>query len=167
MRTFLKLTLLLLFPFALQAQNTVSLKKQGYIAANAVVSGDYKTVVDYMYPKAVNMSGGKAKMVSVLTQTMSQMKAQGITFEKATLGTPGKFYKAGSEIHCLVPESITMKSPNGTMLISSNLLAISADGGKNWSFLDVNKSTIPKLSKLFPKFNPALKIPDPKAPVMQ
>jgi len=87
------------------------------------------------------------------------MKTAGISFESITVGTPGKFYKAGKETHCLLPETIIMASPKGRMAMHSNLLAVSGDGGKSWSFLDMNNSTADKVQQLIPNFNPALKIP--------
>jgi hypothetical protein len=94
------------------------------------------------------------------------MKAQGFAFEKISIGSPGKFYKAGTEIHCLIPETLVMKTSKGRMAAKSNLLAISKDGGKNWSFLDLNQSTINSVKTLFPNFNNNLIIPKPAQPVM-
>jgi hypothetical protein len=161
-----KLLLILLIPVNLFAQSAAVVKKQANDLANAFVKGDYKTLVDHMYPKLVQQMGGKEKMVSMASASMAQVKAQGIVFESATIGEPGKFYKAGTEIHCLVPETIKMKLPNGHVTAKSNLLAVSADKGKTWTFLDLNKNTISNLPKLFPNFNHDLVIPEPTAPAM-
>jgi hypothetical protein len=167
MKLYLKLFVLLLLPVSLFAQDTTIVKKQADIVARAVVSGNYATVVNYMYPKVVQMAGGKAKILQMMQTGIEQMKAQGVTFESATVGSPGKFYKAGTEIHCLVPEYIVMKMNGNTLRTNSNLLAISKDGGKNWTFLDLNKNTIASIPKIFPKFNKDLKIPEPTQPMMQ
>jgi hypothetical protein len=161
------LLLILSLPLGLLAQDTTVVKQQATVVATAVASGDYKTIVDHTYPRLVAMSGGKEKMVAMVTSAMSQLKTQGITFEGASIGSPGKFYKAGTEIHCLVPETIRLKLPNGHATGHSFLLAISGDGGKKWSFVDLNKGTISALPKIFPNFNPDLKIPEPAPPVME
>ena len=156
---------ILLLPATLMAQDTTILKQQANIAAQAAVHGDYKTLVDYMYPKMVDVGGGEVRMVNLTDSTMKALKAQGVSFESAAIGSPGKFYKAGAEIHCIIPEFITLKIPDGHLLVQSNLLAITGDGGKTYKFLDMNKDTIALIKTMFPNFNPDLKIPEPMAPI--
>ncbi|TFF34422.1 hypothetical protein [Mucilaginibacter psychrotolerans] len=162
MKQSIKLLVLLLLPAAVYAQDPAVVKKQATVVADALVKGDYATVVNHTYPKALQLGGGKAKMLQMMTTGMQQMAAQGVSFESATVGTPSKFYKAGTEIHCLVPEHISMKVGGSTMKVNSNLLAVSSNKGKTWSFLDLNKNTIAMVPKLFPNFNKDLKLPEPK-----
>jgi hypothetical protein len=159
MKKVFKLLVIILFPLALQAQNPVVVKQQATLMAQSMTRGDYKSIVKYTYPKAVQMAGGKEKMTDMIGAAMQQMKAAGISFESVTVGAPGKFYKAGKEIHCLLPETIVMTSPKGRLAMHSNLLAVSGDSGKSWSFLDMNNSTADKVKQLIPNFNPAMKIP--------
>ncbi|AYL96890.1 hypothetical protein [Mucilaginibacter celer] len=159
MKKIFGLLLTALFPLLLHAQNPVVVKQQATIMAQSMTKGDYKTLINYTYPKAVQLVGGKEKMISLITTGMEQMKAAKINFESVTVGDPGKFYKAGKEIHCLLPETLIMSSPKGRIAMHSHLLAVSADGGKNWSFLDLNNSGADKVSQLIPNFNPQLKIP--------
>jgi hypothetical protein len=159
MKKVFRLLLIILSPMALHAQNPVVVKQQATLMAQSMTKGDYKSIVNYTYPKAVQMAGGKEKMTGMISTAMQQMKAAGISFESVSVGTPGKFYKAGKEIHCLLPETIVMASPKGRMAMHSNLLAVSGDGGKSWSFLDMNNSTADKVKQLIPNFNPDLKIP--------
>jgi hypothetical protein len=158
MKKIFRLLIIILSPLALHAQNPALVKQQATLMAQSMTKGDYKGIVDYTYPKAVQMAGGKEKMTVMIGTAMQQMKAAGISFESITVGTPGKFYKAGKEIHCLLPETIVMTSSKGRMAMHSNLLAVSGDGGKSWSFLDMNNSTADKVKQLIPNFNPALKI---------
>jgi hypothetical protein len=166
MKHIYKILLLLILPISLLAQDTTVVKQQANILVQAIAKGDYKTLVDHTYPKLAEMAGGKDKMLALVDTSMGQLKSQGITFESASVGSPGKFYKAGTEIHCLVPETLRLKLPNGHATAHSYLLAISSDGGKNWSFVDLNKDTISSIPQIFPNFNPDLKIPDPTPPVM-
>jgi hypothetical protein len=162
MKLSIKIMMLILLPAAVYAQDTTVVKKQADIVAKALLKGDYNTVIDHMYPKVIAMAGGKAKLLQLMTTGLQQMKAQGVSFQDAVIGTPGKFYKAGTEIHCLVPENITMKVGTSTLHANSNLLAVSRDKGKTWSFLDLNKNTISAIPQIFPNFNKALKLPEPK-----
>jgi hypothetical protein len=166
MKLILKITLLLVFPAFVFAQDPSVVKHQADVVAKALLNSDFKTVIAHTYPKAVNIGGGKEKMLQMMSNGINQMKAQGFAFEKITIGQPGKFYKAGSEIHCLVPQQLIMKTSKGRMSANSNLLAVSNDGGKNWSFLDMNQGTINSVKQLFPDFNSNLIIPKPMPPVM-
>jgi hypothetical protein len=159
MKKVFRLLIIILSPLALHAQNPVVVKQQATLMAQSMTKGDYKNIVNYTYPKAVQLAGGKEKMTAMISTAMQQMKTAGISFESITVGDPGKFYTAGKEIHCLLPETIIMASKQGRMAMHSNLLAVSGDGGKSWSFLDMNNSTADKVKQLIPNFNPALKIP--------
>lgn len=165
MKLALKIALLLILPVSVFAQDAAVVKRQADAVAKALFNGDYKTIIARTYPKAVNVGGGKEKMLQILTTGINQMKSQGFSFEKVTIGQPGKFYKAGSEIHCIIPESIIMKTSQGRFLANSSLLGISNDGGKNWSFLDMNRATINLVKTLFPNFNKNLVIPEPAQPI--
>ncbi|MEB0262170.1 MULTISPECIES: hypothetical protein [unclassified Mucilaginibacter] len=164
MKLALKLIVLFILPVSVFAQNPAFVKQQATVVANALFKSDYKTIVDHTYPKAVAMGGGKEKMLQMMTTGINQMKAQGFVFEKVTIGTAGKFYKAGNEIHCIIPESLVMKTPQGRFATTSSLLCVSGDGGKNWSFLDLNRGTINSVKTLFPNFNSNLVIPTPQVP---
>jgi hypothetical protein len=158
--------LLFILPLQLYAQDAALVKRQANVVATALMASDYKTVINNTYPAAVEIGGGKEKMLKMMTAGINQMKAQGFAFEKVTVGMPSKFYKAGSEIHCLIPETIIMKTSGGRMAAKSNLLGISKDGGKSWSFLDLNQGTMRSIKQLFPNFNSNLVIPQPEKPVM-
>lgn len=166
MKKALQIIVLLFIPLFGFSQDAALVKTQANKVAQALIAGNYNIIINSMYPKVVQLAGGKAKLLQAVTTGMNQMKARGIVFKSATVGTPGKFYKAGTEIHCLVPESITMQMGTNTLTTSSNLLAVSKDGGKNWSFLDLNKNTIAAIPKIFPNFNKDLKIPEPTQPFM-
>ncbi|MGZ3927414.1 MAG: hypothetical protein ACXVJG_10705 [Mucilaginibacter sp.] len=167
MRSIIKILLLFVIPIQSFAQDTVKLKHQAQAVANALLKSDYATVVNHTYPKIVTASGGKAQMLHMLKTGMQQMQAQGITLESATIGSPGKFYKAGAEIHCLVPETVVLKSDRGRLVNHANLLAISKNGGNMWYFLDINQNTYKQIPKLFPNFNKKLVIPEPGQSGMQ
>ncbi|RYU91229.1 hypothetical protein EWM62_04625 [Mucilaginibacter terrigena] len=165
MKLIIKITLLLILPVALFAQDPATVKRQANVVAKALLNSDFKTVIANTYPRAVTLGGGKDKMLKMMTAGINQMKAQGFLFEKVTIGSPGKFYKAGNEIHCLIPENLIMKTSQGRFSATSNLLAVSQDGGKNWSFLDLNQGTMASIKTLFPNFNNNLIIPQPAQPV--
>lgn len=167
MKHLLETFLIALLPVFAYAQDTAVVKHQAQIVADATLKGDYNTVANHTYPKIIAGVGGKDKMAATVKQAFEIMKTQGISMESVTIGQPGKFYKAGTEIHCLVPEKMVLSTANGKMVNDANLLAISKDGGKYWYFLDINRSTYNLIPKLFPNFNKSLVIPEPTQPIMQ
>jgi hypothetical protein len=167
MKTLLKTFLITILPVFACAQDTTVVKHQAQLVADASLNGNYNVVASHTYPKIIEGIGGKDKMAATVKEAFAIMKAQGISIESATIGSPGKFYKAGTEIHCLVPEKMVLTTSNGKIVNSAYLLAISKDGGKYWYFLDINRSTYKLIPKLFPNFNKDLVIPEPTPPVMQ
>jgi hypothetical protein len=82
-----------------------------------------------------------------------------------SVDAPGKFYKAGTHIHCLVPETVILRMFNGRYVSRTYLLAISTDQGKSWTFMDVGKMPSDVLYKLLPDYNDDLVIPSSGKPM--
>lgn len=134
--------------------------------ADAFMTSDYKTLVRYTYPKVVQMMGGQKQMTEFLDKSISEMKEQGFSFKSVQIGLTDQRAKAGKEIHALVLQRLVMSVPGGSLTAPSYLLAISADGGKQWHFVDTAPlNDKAKLRAIFPQFNPALKIPDKQQPI--
>ena len=167
MKLFYKIFLLAVIPVFSYAQDTTVVKKQAQAVAEAEMKGHYEVVTAHTYPKLLLAVGGKDKMTATIKQATEMLQAQGVTIESTTIGSPGKFYKAGTEIHCLVPERIVLITANSRLVNNSYLLAISKDGGKFWYFLDINRGTYKLIPKLFPNFNKNLVIPEPTQPGME
>ncbi len=164
MKIFCKIFLLVIIPVFSYAQDTTVVKKQAEAVAEAEMKGHYEVVASHTYPKLLLAVGGKDKMTATIKQASEMLKAQGLTIESITVGSPGKFYKAGTEIHCLVPERTAITTSNSRLVNNSYMLAISKDGGKFWYFLDINRATYNLIPKLFPNFNKNLVIPEPTQP---
>lgn len=165
MKPIYKVLLALIIPVNLFAQDNKILIQKANLFVNASARWDYKYYVEHSYPELVQKMGGKRKMLSQLSNIMQALRTNGTIIENATIGRPGKFYKAGTEIHCLVPEIIN--SINNRVLggpahynFKINLLAISNDGGENWSFIAIDKIIADIIPDLLPNFNKDLKIRD-------
>ena len=167
MKTFCRIILLLvIIPAFSYGQDTTVVKKQAQALANAELKGHYELVTAHTYPKLVLAVGGKEKMTATIKQATEMLQSQGLTIESIVIGAPGKFYKAGTEIHCLVPERMVLVTGNGRLVNNSYMLAVSKDGGKFWYFLDINQGTYKLIPNLFPNFNKKLVIPEPTQPGM-
>lgn len=165
MKVFLKLALLFLLPGPLFAQDTTVFKKQAAHFAAATFYGDHKTVIDLTYPALIELSGGRQMMQKLITDKIETIRKRGITKFDGSIGSPGKFYKAGNQIHCLIPEFLIFKMPKGHYTGQSYLLGVSDDDGKSWKFMDVGNMPPAILHKLLPNFNNSLVIPESAKPV--
>jgi hypothetical protein len=133
---------------------------------DAFMNSEYKTLVKYTYPKVVQMMGGEQQMINIVDKSISEMKEQGYSFKSVQIGLTNQRVKAGKEIHALVLQTLVMSVPGGSITAPSYLLAISANGGKQWHFVDTAPlNDKAKLKAIFPYFNLALKIPMKQQPI--
>src|SRR5580693_9151754 len=98
MKPFCKIILLFVIPAFSYAQDSTVVKKQAEAVAKAEMKGHYEVVTSHTYPKLLLAVGGKDKMTATIKQASEMLKAQGLTIESIVVGSPGKFYKAGTEI---------------------------------------------------------------------
>jgi hypothetical protein len=158
----------LVFSVTLQsmfAQDKAKIKAEANIAASAFAKGDYTTFVDHLYPKMIESAGGKKALVQLMSQQIGAMQKQGMAFEKVTVGEPGEIFKAGTELHCLVPQTITIKMQGKYITSTTHLLAVSENQGKSWYFVDTSNGSPEKMKQMFPNWNNKLVIPRPTQPV--
>ncbi|HEX8607109.1 MAG TPA: hypothetical protein VF679_00560 [Pedobacter sp.] len=137
------------------AQNTAAIKRNAQTWAECFWNGNIETALKYTDPRLVSNAGGKAEFTSNMKSTLAVLKAEGITFRGVKLGEVSKIYKAGTELHCAIPQQVSMNQKKGYFTIASDILAISIDNGKSWKFYtgDLSEKTI---KKTFPNFNKEL-----------
>lgn len=166
MKIHFTLTFLLISCLAFGQVDRQKIKEQAEITARSLLDGDYETFLKYTYPKVIEMVGGPDKLIALLRQGKIEMGQQGISFESVTIGEPSETVKAGDEIHCLVPQTIFLKVPNGKIKSESYLLAVSKDNGNNWFFIDTANLSNDNVKSVLPNYNSKLKIPRKKEPVL-
>ncbi len=154
----------LLFCVLLSNSQTVSdnIKSQAEKMVTAFKDENYNSLLDYTYPKILEIAGGKVVLESMVKQMMDGMKADGVFVDSAKVGEPGAIFQAGSELHSTITQTVYMKYTGGKMISESTLLAVSMDEGINWYFLDIKQLTPEMKTQFFPDFNPDLIIPEPK-----
>ena len=153
-----------LFYFLFANTQTVSenIKSQAEKMVTAFKDENYNSLLDYTYPKILEIAGGKEVLESIVKQMMDDMKADGVFVDSATVGEPGAVFEAGTELHSTITQTVYMKYTGGRMISESTLLAVSMDAGSNWYFLDIKQLTPAMKTQFFPEFNPELIIPEPK-----
>ena len=140
-------------------------RQQANSMGNAFIKGDYETFEKYTNPAIVNAMGGKSRMTAVLVNSANDMKAKGMVISGITVDSPSKIVKSRSELQCTLKQHTTIKLNNGTVIATSTLIAISLDGGKNWSFVDTSNKDASTMRKMLPNLSTAIIIPPEQQPV--
>ena len=132
---------------------------------DAFIKNDFKTFASYTYPFVLKSMGGSAKMAATLSKTISDMNAKGMSFIGITFEEPSKIIKAGAELQATVTQHTNIKLMQGRLVTTSTLIAISANNGISWTFIDTSNKDIKVLKKALPNLSNLLIIPTPTAPV--
>jgi hypothetical protein len=139
----------------------------------ALASGNYARLVDLTYPKVVEMIGGRDKMIDTLRRGSEDMKAQGSAILGAEVSEPKKVVTAGDKQFAVVPMTVRLQVPDGTLRSKGFLIAISEDRGKTWTFIDGAGITKEpgkereKLAQVVPDFPTQLSLPPREPPVVE
>lgn len=143
----------------------IRIKAQATKMAEAFTAQDYDTFFQYTYPPLLKAAGGKDGMAKSLQAALSKLKDDSIGFQSVSIGAPSSVYKAGTELHALIEQTIVLNVKGGTLTQQAWLLAVSDDNGNRWYFVDTAPLTNENISKAFPHFNKALVLPAKKKPV--
>lgn len=143
-------------------------KTQANQLNDAVLSGDYEKAADLTYPKLVQLIGGRARYLEVLKNGMNQMQSGGFQLMSTVAGDAKDVIEVGAEVYAMVPTTMKIKVPEGTLIGESALIGVSKDRGAHWTFVDLgNGLDEQRLKILFPAVAGRLKVPEPKQPVLQ
>lgn len=142
-----------------------SLMQQANKMGDAFMRGDYKTFTHYTYPKIVELMGGADKMAEDLSKTTINTTAKGIILINIRFGEVSKIFKSGNELQCTLPQYSKIKLPNGSAEATSTLIAISADNGNHWTFVDTSNKDMSTIRKLLPHLSKEIVIPPMQTPV--
>ena len=146
---------------------TATIKQEAQSCADALLTSDYAAVVKYTHPRIVSLMGGKDAVITILQRGATQMEAQGIQFEKATMDTPTEPQKFGTWLTSIIPQHIVMKVPGGHLHQDSTLLGISEDEGATWVFLDLGPISSAQFAQVFPELDGKVTLPEKREPVLQ
>ncbi len=143
-----------------------TIKIQAMEMAKAILAKDVEKTVQYLPPKLVEASGGKAKVLVVRDSLNKFMQQFGVDVKKIIIGNPAKIINYKEVLQTTLPQTTHIKFMQGTMVIESTLVAISEDKGKHWYFIDTAIYRSGKLKEALPNLSPELVIPPMKKPEM-
>jgi hypothetical protein len=172
-------TALALLVFAVCAElanadpQTEQIRKLAAENSAAVASGNYARLVDLTYPKVVEMIGGRDKMIQTLQRGSEDMKAHGSAILGAEVDEPKEVVTAGDKRFAIVPMTVSVQVPDGTLRSKGFPIAVSEDRGKTWTFIDgaglVREpgKEKEKLAQILLDFPPKLSLPAREQPVLE
>lgn len=139
-------------------------KSQALEMGKAMVAGDTRTFSRYMLPELLQEGGGSAKVINMMDSAMTLFKNIGGKVSRITYGNPGKVVRFRKELQTTIQQTTQITSMLADAELSSTLIAISRNQGKNWYFLDQNMSQAKELKDKLPALSPELVIPPPVKP---
>jgi hypothetical protein len=153
---------------AVQCTNAQSMssviKSQALEMGKALAAGDAKTFSRYMLPELLEPSNGIGKANITMDSAFAMFKAFGGNVERITYGNPGRIVKYNKELQSTLPQVTSITSPFADIEVSSTLVAISRDDGRNWYFVDTSINKVEQLKAKLPNLSPDLVIPEPAPP---
>jgi hypothetical protein len=167
MKTTTLFLLLLFVTICGYAQPAANALKSAQRMTTAFVNGDYNTFCIYSHPVIVKSMGGKAKMIAFFEKNIQQLKSQGNSFKKVTVGDISKMYKSGTELQCSMTQTLVMGVRGGTLTSRSSIVGFSADQGKTWTFASPGEKTAAEMKALIPSYNQQLVLLKPEKPVFR
>lgn len=143
------------------------LKQQAQELSDAMVNGNYARAADLTFPKLVRLIGGRTQFIAVLEKEMAEIKSDRFRLSSISVGEPHDVIHVNRQHFAIVPTTMRFKVPEGTLVGEAYMIGISADGGKNWTFIDSAKSgNKDQFRTLVGPAADQLKLPEEKRPVL-
>jgi hypothetical protein len=122
------------------------------------LSEDLDSYCNYVYPKVIEIMGGKANLIKATRGMLHNMKKDGFTITNLSFKNPSAFLKKGDELQCTVTQIIVMDTPEGKIESEYTLIGISTDNGKKWKFIDTSGKDKATMQNYFPNLHDELVI---------
>ncbi|WP_010585764.1 hypothetical protein [Schlesneria paludicola] len=153
-----------------QAADDASIKK--LVKANveelnaALLKEDFAKAVSLTYPKLVKMAGGTKSLIESMESGTKSMNAMGISISSVVTNEPSGLLKSGNDLYTVVPFTLKMTVPNGTMRVKSFVIGVSSDQAKTWTFVngDIEDEA---LKQVLPDLPKELKLPPKQKPQLE
>ncbi len=136
--------------------------------SRAVVANDYEKVLSYTHERVIDTMGRK-EAATVRAHEKGAPRGNESQrlrhIEDTKVGLAPDPQKIGPWTITVVPETLTLRMPGARAQQESFLLAISADEGKSWKFIDLGPLSEDQLFRIFPELKGQFRMP-PKKPAV-
>lgn len=158
------LLILVLFSSKLNAQHSSTIKSAAMDMGNALAQKNSKKFISYMHPVMIELAGGEEQLSIISDSALNVFEQLGGKVSKISFGNPGEVVSHKKVLQSVIPQTMTLTSFIADIELSTNLIAISEDGGKSWRFIDTNLFNINQIRSAMPEISPALVIPKSTPP---
>ena len=135
------------------------IKKHAEQCSEAQMKMDFDKILPYVPKKLLELMGGPEILKTKLAQGNAELKRRGVTIDAAIIGTPEKPQKHDGILASLVPMTTKLTTPQGKLVATSHMIAVSEDKGASWVFVDTATVNEEKLGTLYPALKGKIKIP--------
>lgn len=143
-----------------------SARREAQRAAQAFLHRDFATFISLTHPRVVAGMGGGERMTRQIVDGLDEMEKQGFGLLDQTVEPPVKVVRAGRGLQCLLPVTLKIRAPGGTLTSRSSMVGFSQDEGVTWRFVDAgNETARSHMKELFPELSREIVIPPQEKPV--
>lgn len=145
------------------------IKLQAQELVDSMIKGNHERAAELTHPKLVEMMGGREKYIETLKEMLTEVELDQSELPPMTVGEPRDVVEINSQHYAIVPTTLRMKVPEGTLVGDGFMIGASSDGGQNWTFVDSGGKQVDRdlLRQFFGPAADQLKVPEPKDPVLQ
>ncbi len=144
-----------------------TIKKHAQQCSDAQLRMDFDKILPYVPKKLLELMGGRDALKTKLAQGNAELKRRGVTIDSAAIGTPAAPQQHAGLLASLVPLTTNLTTPQGKLVATSHLIAISEDKGASWVFVDTATVNDEKLGTLYPPLKGKLQIPPATARMVE
>ncbi len=135
-----------------------AMQQQATIVANAMINMDYETMVNYLPETYYKLNGGRDSMLFKMRRSFEEAQKQGIKFTSARIEPYSEVVDTAGELQAIMKEIMDVKTPAGMVYMETPIIAMSADGGKKWTFTDAGDRPKAVIKKAYPNLSSTLSI---------
>lgn len=146
----------------LSAEAAKRLQTQAEESGRAFLEGNYARLADLTYPRLVELLGGREKLIEIVRKGVEEMRAESFEPLSSVPSAATQVLRIGKQTYAIVPHKFRMRAPDQILVSDTFMIAISDDGGQNWTFLSGSSIDEAKLKILLPDAAGKLNLPTVK-----
>ena len=145
-------------------QHQSAIKQAAMEMGNALVKKDGELFLSYMHPSMIRLAGGKTQLRLMADSAFKVVEQVGGRVSRISFGNPSPVLQFKNTLQAVISQQMFLTTLLGNAELSSALIAISADTGKTWTFIDTNLFNISQIKSAMPDISPELVIPKAAPP---
>ena len=165
MRLLLGLLLLVVSSEAKDLRPDIS--REAAKCATAVQQENASALLVFMSGRVVQQSGGRAAVIAALKDQFEEARKLGVERIEIIPGVAGAPKIIGHWLLSLLPVTAVAHSAHVVAKQETHAIALSADGGRHWSFVPLYQTSQAELNGWFPEFRGRFTIPAEASPQIQ